>query len=802
MATKLKDKASIDAIINEMTLEEKLLLLTGETMFFSKSMEKYGIPAACYLDGGTGFNTMQMRLEVAIQALNAVKGLPDSEAQDDVMGTRNIAALQMRQVMQGEGKLSGEQQEYARVNKRLSDDLIPNPDVVGCFPPGMLLGATWDEEAVYACGEALGRESAAFGIDVLLGSPNINLHRDPRNGRLFEGYSEDPHLVSALAPHFVKGVQESGVAANVKHFAANNHETDRMGINEVIPERALRELYLPGFKACIQKGGCKTVMSAYNKINGTACAQNHWLLEEVLRDEWGFDGLVMSDWGAVYERVEGLKNGNDLTMPGPRKISMLVDAVNGGELPMETVDKSVRRYLELTLTLPSMTGKRYKTVDLKHSFDAAYKAAVGGITLLKNDGILPLSGKKGISFFGVRSKKPVASGAGSAEVNTNLATNLYDEARKRLGKNKVCFEEIADNTGVVIVTVGGNGQEGSDRPNMKMELDDAVVLKRAITTAKEHDKPVILVLNTCAPVELIDVIDDVSAILCLYLPGMAGGKAGIDILFGDADPSGRLPLSWPRYYHDTPTAVNFPGENGEIVYGEGLFVGYRYYDEKKTKPLFPFGFGMSYTKFSLSGLKAPKSFDCDKSESVKVSLKVKNTGTRSGSEVVQLYIHDEVSTLRKPFKELKGFKKVYLAPDEEKTVTFILDKCAFSSYDDRLGCWTAEPGDYEIMVGTSSEDIALSVPVKLTADNPYGLSCEISLGKIVSSPEAMRIVRQIVPNADEHIPFRSLAIFTGGTSFKDIWSSYSEHFGTSEEQVGLLAKINETLIDASRQGKI
>lgn len=802
MAAKLKDHASIDIILKEMSLEEKLQLLTGDTMFHTKGFEKYGIPRTCYLDGGTGFNTMQMRIEASILTLNEISGRPDAEQQDDVMGTRNMAALEMRHVMHGDRELSTEQQEIAQVHQKISAELLPNPGVIGCFPPGILLGATWNKDTVYACGEALGREANAFGIDVLLGTPNVNLHRDPRNGRLFEGYSEDPYLITALAPSFAKGIQETGVAANVKHFAANNQETERMGINEIISERVLRELYLPGFRACVQEGDCKTVMSAYNKINGVACAQNHWLLEEILRDEWGFEGLVVSDWGAVYDRVEGLKSGNDLTMPGPRKISMLVDALDNGDLPIETVDRSVRRYLELMLELPAVTGRRYTSVDVTHSYNAAYKAAVEGIVLLKNNGLLPLASGTGISFYGKRSKETIASGAGSAEVTTKLSTNLYDEAEKRLGSDRVWYEEVPANAGVVVVTVGGNGQEGSDRPDMKMEPDDAATLNRAIAAAKKAGKPIILVLNTSAPVELTDVIDEFAAVLCLFLPGMAGGKAGIDILFGDAEPGGRLPLSWPRYYRDTPTAINFPGDSGEVVYGEGIFVGYRYYDEKQIKPLYPFGYGMSYAEFELSGLNVPGTFDCDKEDQIEVSLKVRNTGARKGSQVVQLYIHDEISTLKKPYKELKEFEKVCLDPGEEKIVAFCLNKSAFASYDSRLKQWVSEPGLYQILVGTSSEDIALSASLNLAAANPYGLSVESGIGKIVSNPVAIGLLRQHVPNIDLYMPLRSLTIFTGGTSFREIWQGYADHFGDQTEQTAILNNFDQALKEASRHGNL
>jgi len=707
MATQLNDIVSIGKIITEMTLEEKLLLLTGDSFFHTAALKKYGIPSAFLIDGGTGFNTNQMKLETALQAGRKVNGKTDPEAADNLMGSENDsshrilnASKNLEEILPGEIKV-------VEAFLQMSRDNLPDLDQIGCFPPGMLLGATWNPEAVYSCGEAAGREACAFGVDILLGTPNVNLHRDPRGGRLFEGYSEDPCLISKLAPQFAKGVQKSGVAANVKHFAANNQETERMGINEIIPERALRELYFPGFRACIQEGDCKTVMSAYNKINGIPCAENTWLLNQVLRNEWGFKGLVMSDWGAVYDRVESLKNGNDLTMPGPRKIGMLIDAVQKGEISIEIVNESVRRFLELLLELPVMKGRKYTKIDTVYSYAAAYKAAAEGITLLRNNGILPLKKNIHVSYFGDRSRKLTASGGGSANVLTNRVTNLYDSTVEKLGSSNVLYGKITDQTDVIIVTVGGNGQEAVDRPDMRMEHLDEILLHEVLGLAKKTDLPLVLVLNTSAPIELSEIIGDTSAVLCLYLPGMAGGQAGADILFGDIEPSGRLPLSWPKYYRDCPTSINFPGENNEVMYGEGLFVGYRYYDIKSIKPLFPFGYGLSYTKFEITELHMPNIFNAENENELNIEVRVKNTGNRPGFEVVQLYINNKESVLQKPYKELKAFKKVFLLPDEEQTICLRLTGKDFESYDCKLNMWVIEPGDYNILIGSSSENILL-----------------------------------------------------------------------------------------------
>jgi beta-glucosidase len=775
---KLTGRDSIAAIITEMTLAEKLRLLTGGSMFHTAAMEAYGIPSACLLDGATGFNCKQKSLDTAIWAGLHVNGQTiDPEAADSLMGSNDTSCFSIRDA--DSVALPPDKLPLYEAYQALAKEHLPDKNTIGCFPSGMLLGATWNPEAVSACGEAAAREACAFGVDVLLG-PNIDIHRDPRGGRLFEGYSEDPCLVSKLAPAFIQGVQSTGVAACVKHFAANNQETDRMTLNEIIPERALRELYLPGFRACVQEGGVRAVMSAYNKINGTSCSQHPWLLQKVLRDEWGFGGLVVSDWGGVYDRVESLKNGNDLTMPGPRMIGMLTEAVQAGTLPIETVDASVRRFLALLLELPVTKGRKYTEVDVDYSYHAAYHAAIEGITLLKNDGILPLSKESKVCFFGERSKNMTACGGGSAFVATNRITHLYDGTVTKLGADKVSFGTVADDTDVVIVTVGGNGREAADRPDMKMEPTDAIILREALAAAKRAGKPAVLLLNTAAPVELMDYIDEVSAVLCLYLPGMAGGQAAADILFGDAEPAGRLPLSWPSYYRDCPTALNFPGENNEVHYGEGLYVGYRYYDAKDVKPLFPFGHGLSYTRFAIGDLTV---------QGLTVSVTVGNIGGRPGSEVVQVYIHDEESTLQKPYKVLKAFQKVRLLPGERKTVAFPLTHDDFASYDPKHGQWIAEPGIYRILVGTSSEDILLEQAIHIRGDNPYSLTLDTPIGTLAADSTAMKILYQFIPGMGVQEILGTISVFFGKTKFIDAWPRFAHYFRSETERAAALEGI-------------
>jgi len=797
MITKLTDVSSIPAVLAEMTVEEKLLLLTGRTPFRGGCNDAHGIPAPLFLDGGTGFNNGQMVIEAIYEAYEKVHGDLDPETLDTTMGGCNVA---ITAIPSDPANLTEEHKQiYAHVAQILTATR-PDDIAVGCYPPGMFFGATMNPDVIYQCGEALGREAAACHVDVLLGTPNVNIHRDPRNGRLFEGYSEDPYLVANLAPSFVKGVQDTGVVANVKHYAANNLETDRMGVDETISERAMREIYLPGFKACID-AGCKSLMSAYNSINGTPCAQDPWLLRKVLRDEWGFDGFVMTDWGAAYDRVDSQNAGNDVCMPGPREIGKMVKAHQEGKLSMEVIDEACTNYLKILLEMPIMVGRKYTEIDVQHSINAAYAAAKEGITLLKNENaVLPMDKSIGVSFYGARSKKFVACGAGSAEVQTSLTTSMFDATVEKLGEGKVAFEEITDETDYVIVTIGANGQEGADRPDMEMEPEDRPVLEKAIADAKAANKPVILVLNIAAPIDIADYVDDVDAILCVFLPGMSGGQAAADILFGDVNPSGKLPLTFPKHYRDTPSYRNFPGEYKKVNYGEGIYVGYRWYDIRQIEPLYPFGYGLSYTKFVLSNLNVPEEIDLDEAGKLDVTVDIKNIGRMAGSEVVQLYISDLASTLDKPVKELKGFKKIHLQPGEKQTVTFTLTAQDLASYDVKHQTWTTEPGEYKILVGTSSRDIAHETQVHVKCYNPYGLSEKTVIGKLIPDATAQAILKKHLPNVDVGAIAKPVLIFLPHTTFKTFWETKLAAEVEPEKAGEIYAAIIADFEEANRNG--
>lgn len=717
-----------------MTLEEKALLCVGDSHFSTYPIDRLGIPKVWLLDGATGVNLGQLYADIVLLHRND----PDYHFKD----VTEVTISDMRFHIPDRSAMGPDAQALydeilAFMAKRMPKHILP-----GCFPPGMMLGATGDPEAVYNCGSAMARELDAYGIDMILG-PNVNIHRDPRNGRIYEGYSEDPCVVASLAPAFIKGMQDDGLIADAKHFAANSQESYRQNIDEHIPERALQEIYLPGFKACVD-GGVKTLMSAYNKINGAACAMNHWLLTDELRGSWGFDGLVVSDWGAAYEMDKAIAAGNDLIMPGRRDITPIIDAVNAGTLSMEALDEAVSNVLKMILQTNTFRGSRkYPYIDVEYSRKAAYDVAAEGITLLKNDGILPLRGGAKLSFFGDGCKKFIESGFGSTYIRTDRSTALVEMCKAYT--DTCCFGEVQEDTDCVIVTVRAGGQEGSDRNGLNLDKGEHEMALEAISAAKACGKKVVLVLNVSGPVDLRDFEPDCDAIVCVYLPGMEGGRALADILFGRVNPSGKLPITFPQKLEDVPAYLNFPGSARKVVYGEGIYVGYRYYDTKKIKPMYPFGFGLSYTQFELSNLKLDKKLvHTDEGECVKASVTLRNCGTMDGKDTVQLYISDPKSFLPKPAKELKALKKVFVPAGKETTVDFTVTAEMLKSYDDDLLLWTLEPGEYDVLIGDASDNIACAASFTVECDSPYNFNTKTSLDRILHHEKARNLLYRTI----------------------------------------------------------
>ena len=752
MPTKLTDHESVGKIVKEMTLEEKARMVIGGSPFHTEAMPEYGIPAMYMIDSCNGLNSLEYAGEKVYQkiAADAIEaGQPLDREKNGYMGGLLIAlgTLKKMAIEKAKSGIKESEKKY------------------GCYPPGIALGCTWNPEVIESCGQALAKELSSYGIDMILG-PNVNIHRDPLCGRLGESFTEDPYLMTQLAPALIKGIQKEGVIACAKHFAANNQEKDRMGVEEHISERALREIYFPGFKACID-AGCKTVMSAYNKINGVPSTMNEWLLTDILRKEWGFKGFVVSDWGATYDQVAAIAAGNDLTMPGPRGIQCILHALEEGSLTIEKLDSCVKNVLHVIVDSTAQSGE-YKVFDQKESLKTMEHVLKESMILLKNDGVLPLQTNVDVAFYGKRSKAITICPAGSSNVDTDLATNPYDRAVALLGREHVTYQEANEKTKYWIVVVGADGREGADREHLCMDEDDREALEQAIVEAKAANGKVILVINATGPIELNDFSERVNAILCPFLTGIQGGKIIADAIFGLFNPSGKLPLTWPKHDYDCPSYKNFGGENKEVWYSEGIYVGYRWYDSRHIDPFYPFGFGLSYTNFEIEDTFVPAEINVDK-ENITVDVTIKNIGKYAGSEVIQTYVHEMNSKFDRPEKELKGFCKVFLQPGEKKTVTISISKEELSGYYMEFGEWITKPGEYEIMVGTSSRDIKKSHRIDVKCKDPFGLSGRTSIGVLVKNDRAVEVINRIT-EADIHLLAHVALEFAPDKSFCELWN--------------------------------
>jgi beta-glucosidase len=604
-----------------------------------------------------------------------------------------------------------------------------------CFPTASALAATWNRELVYQVGEALGEECRDEKVGVILG-PGANIKRSPLCGRNFEYFSEDPVLTGEMAKSLINGVQSQGIGTSLKHFAVNNQEYRRMTIDAVVDERALCEIYLTGYEIAVKEAQPWTVMCAYNKVNGTYCAEHEYLMTDILKQEWGHEGLVVTDWGAMTDRVAALKSGTELEMPGAPNgnDARIVDAVRAGQLDEAVLDRSVERILTLIFKAEETLSEDF-TYDREAHHALARRVAGEGAVLLKNDGaILPLPENARIALIGRFAKAPRYQGAGSSLINPSRLDNVYDEIVHLVGGEHLSYTpgytqkgdqadetliaealKAVDGADVVVICAGLTDlyeTEGLDRQHMQMPPGHNALIE---AVAAAHSK-VVVVLSNGSPVEM-PWADGVSAILEGYLGGQAGAGAIADILFGKVNPSGKLAETFPIKLEDNPSYRHFPGGPSTVEYRESIYVGYRYYDKADQEVLFPFGHGLSYTTFEYSDLQLSQSQISD-SETLTVTLKVKNTGAVAGKEIVQLYVRDVESTPFRPDKELKGFTKVELGPGEETKVRLELNQRAFAYYNVDLKDWHVESGRFEILVGASSRDIRLKGIVDVTSTGP------------------------------------------------------------------------------------
>ncbi|MFW5809076.1 MAG: beta-glucosidase family protein [Halanaerobium sp.] len=737
-------KEKIENLLKEMTVEEKAEICSGAGRWKTNSIKRLDIPAIMMADGPHG----------------------------------------LRKELENEEKASmGESIEAI------------------CFPTASALACTWDRDLMTKMGETLGEESQTEDINILLG-PGVNIKRSPLCGRNFEYFSEDPLLASELAANYVKGVQSLGVGTSLKHFAANNQEHRRLTVDAQIDERTLREIYLSAFEKVVKEAQPWTVMCAYNKVNGTHASEHKRLLTEILKEEWGHKGFVVSDWGAVNYRDRGIEAGLELEMPssyGDGK-KAIVDAVEAGSLSRESLNRAAARILKIVFTAVENDRDDLAYNKAEHH-KLAREIAADSMVLLKNEAeILPLKKSDSLAVVGAFAKKPRFQGGGSSHIKPYQVDNAYAELNKyaevglpyaagyEVDKDEIDPEltaeakKLAEENDKLIVFVGLPDRyesEGYDRDKLEMPPNQ----NQLINELAEINENIVVVLSNGSPVTM-PWLNRVKGVLEAYLTGEAAGGAAADILFGRVNPSGKLAETFPQKLSDNPSYLFFPGEKDKVEYREGIFVGYRYYDSKEVEPLFPFGYGLSYTDFEYSDLKIEETEITDQ-QRVKLSLKVKNTGDVYGKEIVQLYIADPESTVIKPEKELKEFDKVELEPGQEKIIEFELGKRAFAYYNTEIDDWYVESGEYEILIGSSSRDIRLKEQLKVeaTVELPVEYTINTNLGDIISDPEVEEYFNQLMDKylkgndlmeslgAKEnemmeamfkYMPLRSLTMFTEG----------------------------------------
>ena len=627
-----------------------------------------------------------------------------------------------------------------------------------CFPPAVLSACSFDRGLMEEMGKAIGREAQANDVSVVLG-PAVNIKRSPLCGRNFEYYSEDPYLAGEIAAAFVKGVQSQHVGTSIKHFAANNQEYRRMSSSSEVDERTLREIYFPAFETAVKKAQPYTFMCSYNQINGTFASENKWLLTDVLRGEWGFKGYVMSDWGAVNDRVKGLEAGLELEMPasGGDNDAMIVKAVKDGALEEKILDQAVERILRIIFEYADHRKPQEFTMEKDH--EGAQHIAEESMVLLKNENhILPLKISEKAAFIGGFARNPRFQGGGSSHINCFKTTNVLDSVPcdaqvvyaegfpadrdfydKALADEAVKAAAEADKAVIFAGLPESFESEGYDRSHMRLPECQ----NRLITEILKVQPNTVIVLHNGSPVEM-PWLGEIKGLLETYLGGQAGGAAAANILYGKINPSGKLAETMPLKLSDNPSYLNFGGGE-KVEYREGIFVGYRYYDTKEMDVAFPFGYGLSYTTFAYSNLKLSMENPTEK-DTVMVSADVTNTGKSAGKEVVQLYIRDLTGSAIRPEKELKGFEKVFLEPGETKTVTMELNKRSFAWYNTELHDWFAASGDYEILVGASSRDIRLTETLHLNSSQrlPMHVHMNTTLGDLLRNPETAEAAKKLI----------------------------------------------------------
>ena len=699
----------IKTLVSQMTLEEKAGLCSGDDFWHTKAVERLGIPRTMVSDGPHGLRKQ-------------------SEAADHLGINDSIEAV--------------------------------------CYPAASATAASFDTEMIREMGEALGESCQHEKVSVLLG-PAVNIKRSPLCGRNFEYFSEDPFLAGKMCTAHIQGVQSKNIGTSIKHFALNSQEHRRMSSSSDADERTIREIYFPAFEMAVKKAQPWTVMCSYNRINGVYASENPWLLTDVLRTEWGFEGYTVSDWGAVSDRVAGVAAGLDLEMPSSGGINdrKIVEAVKAGKLDEKIVDQACERILNIVLRYLE-NAKPETPWDKDKQHEQAAQIAAECMVLLKNeDDLLPLGKEDTVALIGEFAAKPRFQGGGSSHIHCFKTTGAveaakaaglkatyapgYSVAEDNLPEDRLAEAVAAAKAAKVAVVFAGlpdsYESEGYDREHMRMpECQNRLI--EAVAAANPNT---VVVLHNGSPVEM-PWIGKVKAVLEAYLGGQAVGEAEIRVLFGDVNPSGHLPESFPYQLEDNPSFLYYGGEGNRTEYREGIFVGYRYYDKKKMDVLFPFGFGLSYTTFAFSNLRLSADSIRD-TDMLTVTATVTNTGKRAGKAVAQLYVGDVESTVIRPVRELKGFEKVLLQPGESKDVSFTLDKRSFAYWNEEIHDWHVETGAFTIEVGDSSRNLPLraEVTVESTVELPRHYTADSIYLDVMKDPKASGIMRAFMEKTME-----------------------------------------------------
>lgn len=746
MRTKLTDINSITKVIEGMTLEEKISLLTQETSSCSKSIPDLDIPSLMYDDGLAGVNGAQLFMQFLSKHPPLKEdGTPDQEkANWYLQQIFTLLALSPDEIKDRfpEDKYMSDMADYFQSKMPDGKDFMS-------FPSGINVGASFNVDTAEKIGKALGTEMRASGIDVCY-APNVDIMRNPLGGRNYEMYSEDTYHASRMSVGFIKGFQSTGSVACAKHFIANNVETGRNSINEIISRRVLREVYSQSFEAAVKEGKVKTIMSAYNAVNGVFSSYNREMLTDMLKKDWGFEGYVVSDWGAAVDQKDmAIGAGLDMITKGPNSMHDVIQAVETGSLSMARIDDAVSRILHVLVEIREERKHTPLDFDRERLLKDAYDTIIDGTVLLKNNyDVLPLRKEQKTVFWGKFSREMFEYGSGSTFINTRIHTNVYDESRK-LGAI-VSYEEWEE-AEVLVYTAAAISGEGSDRCDMYLEPEDRILLPKVLKEAKARGIKTVVILNIAQPVDMREWIEDADAIFTIFVPGCMGGKAAADILYGKADPAGKLPVTFPVRFEDTPCYPYFPGDGQEMFYGEGVFVGYRNYEVRSIPVQFPFGYGLSYTKFDIRVNTKSLMINLETSDAIRIPVVVKNVGSRRGSEVVQMYLRQMHPKVLRPVKELKGFCKVTLNPGEEKVTELELHRESFRIYDADTERWVRPAGEYQLYIGTSSDskDILTTIPLTVKNKEKVVLGAFSPVCEIIKNEAAMSILKKYIPHIDD-----------------------------------------------------